>query len=234
MPLFPTAATAVSLAISVVGALGWVVSYAAPPGWQVVDVEHHPSWLAGMTDEGKPAGVASRRPDPTEPVGFWRAWWIYVGRGHITLLKQEASLGRTGGAVTGPPTRLFVVKEVPASGDGKIASGAAVALCAMIKDRDSEATTWADWFGCYYERDRATPVRTPVPQNINATLEAVTVPWWLITAIGLTMPLLRLRHSVVLRGRREGHCLACGYDLRASPDRCPECGCASGGALASN
>lgn len=56
------------------------------------------------------------------------------------------------------------------------------------------------------------------------TVFYVTVPFWQIC----TVVALLLAWSVVsLRcaGRRPaGHCQSCGYDLRGTPERCPECG----------
>ena len=60
---------------------------------------------------------------------------------------------------------------------------------------------------------------------------SVVVPWWSFVAIGLILPpfaLRRFRRARRWRRRvREGLCAQCGYDLRATPGRCPECGTAA-------
>ena len=45
---------------------------------------------------------------------------------------------------------------------------------------------------------------------------------WLAAVLAI-VPLFWLRRRMVGRGR-PNHCHACGYDLRATPERCPECG----------
>jgi hypothetical protein len=55
----------------------------------------------------------------------------------------------------------------------------------------------------------------------------LVVPFWFLTAVWLVPPLLWVaRRNKIRRRRRNNLCVTCGYDLRASSGRCPECGTA--------
>ena len=61
-----------------------------------------------------------------------------------------------------------------------------------------------------------------------STVHGVAVPHWVAMTAFSVLPsqLLRRRRSrgVSTRRAKAGLCTRCGYDLRASPLRCPECG----------
>lgn len=57
------------------------------------------------------------------------------------------------------------------------------------------------------------------------TYRRVTIPCWALAAAATPAPLIWLaRRRRAWLANRHGLCPACGYDLRASQGRCPECG----------
>jgi hypothetical protein len=100
--------------------------------------------------------------------------------------------------------------------------------------------TWVTWSHATMEPERLTLLRRNVWQWLGFNLHSATrrtntgglrterafrVPWWLIAAVLALPPLLATRRRGLRRQRRaKGLCEWCGYDLRATPGRCPECG----------
>lgn len=66
-----------------------------------------------------------------------------------------------------------------------------------------------------------------LPRNFGTTADCV-LPCWLVWLLTAGLAAAAWFGPPLLRGhrRREGLCAECGYDLRASSGRCPECGAA--------
>ena len=67
------------------------------------------------------------------------------------------------------------------------------------------------------------------PSSYRAEFTLYAAPYWAIAGLAALPPVLVLvRRRRTLRRLRFGRCTRCGYDLRATPGRCPECGAVPG------
>ena len=54
---------------------------------------------------------------------------------------------------------------------------------------------------------------------------AVALRFWFVFLLAAILPIRRFAaYRESRRAKQVGHCTNCGYDLRATPHRCPECG----------
>lgn len=91
--------------------------------------------------------------------------------------------------------------------------------------------SWGDFsFGqLMYE----TGLRAEPPNNLCLGVREVAMPLWSLFLLFAIHPVCHIVRGPLRRRRRQkrGQCIACGYDVSQSPDRCPECGTAREPAL---
>ena len=88
----------------------------------------------------------------------------------------------------------------------------------------SKAIVFTGW-GIFFTNGRAWGVGVECAPSTITIEEKVDFSVWAIPLLA-AMLALPMAGVVVTRKRKPkpGICLACGYDLRATPNRCPECG----------
>jgi len=109
-----------------------------------------------------------------------------------------------------------------------------------VRGRNSPKWGWPGPYGGWQSNDAV--LTAPSPANVwpqwesfrsidpldGGTRWSLGIPCWMPVLMFALLPAGQL--TVGLRRRRRfnaGRCLRCGYDLRATPGRCPECGAAA-------
>jgi hypothetical protein len=141
--------------------------------------------------------------------GIWRTDWVSYGGTSCTAMAAsigssawlsfwfDAGVERTGFAAA---------SETPRSGYF-----------------DGPPTGEIDWLGFSAHSGRTDP-STNSRFGGNRPYLTVIVPHWMTALLAGVLPATWATRTYRARRYAAGRCRRCGYDLRATPDRCPECG----------
>jgi hypothetical protein len=160
-------------------------------------------------------------------IGTWIAGrYVDFGIKHVgTAHGFDLTFGH--GLVQVQTWRILVVKEPPHWTFGQMNRPN---LFSDFFATDSEGKTPSIWNRIGFESSTfdVTVGGMSMPNQRIVEGSALIVPEWLVLGLSSILPLLLVRRKLLARRRRKrlskGCCARCGYDLRATPQRCPECG----------
>lgn len=86
-------------------------------------------------------------------------------------------------------------------------------------------------YGFGYDHDRNFEINRQHNLTLKGSYIYLGMPYWAAYVLwlpGLLLVWVWWRRQLIRRRIKLGQCVTCGYDLRATPDRCPECGAVPG------
>jgi hypothetical protein len=121
--------------------------------------------------------------------------------------------------------QLILFHEAPPVYGPVLPMGSSPQLDAWVK----RYPPYLQWYGCGVQFAYEPTLSTDLVRH--ATMSGSTVrliaPYWMLAIAFLILPAIAWCTRLMRRrAQLEGRCSTCGYDLRATPDRCPECGTA--------
>ena len=152
------------------------------------------------------------------PVGWWRGGTRTDGAALVTPSGKLHALGVHRGHVLVLMTD--VAARAPGEGGTVVLSSAALAIDHMVETLQRNDESLVDALGVRVTSGD-TAIRGLAPGGARTL---VILPPWVPCLVAAGMILAPAMHRP--RRHAPGHCRTCGYDLRGSRERCPECGTA--------
>jgi hypothetical protein len=99
-------------------------------------------------------------------------------------------------------------------------------ISAWLASHPATSVNFSDCSWRKHDRIDATTSAGEIELNYRGIDRELTVPLWILFVASLLLPAVNLvANAIRQRGlKRAGCCTGCGYDVRATPRRCPECG----------